>query len=376
MSSGHSLPSLWDSRFDSFRPSEEAVDVSNITRDDIAKISSILAAAGSALQPIQPHELEFYGHLGAGSCFRVECEIYTKKEFLPQPQLVAVKYLRLHGNPGRHTNKFYDGVMRELRVLTHPPFRNHECIIEALAYGWSANSQTGIHPYLVMDYSVHGTLAEYLRRITPPMDECREFALDMAIGLQALHHSGIIHGDLKLDNVLIFDTGGDRPQVAKLADFGASIFDIDFDAGPVSYGGTARYNAPEQEGRLGPQAWRAAQTRERFYKADIYSLGLCVWEAMIHGDDFCDPKWLVTDETVLHFLDRICETEEDGLLNRARLLCEERFAHIQESTIKSAITSTFEITLKIDAAARADIDKVVTILADGTRYEIRSILTR
>lgn len=224
MSSDHSLPSLWDSRFDRFHPSKEAVGVSNITRDDVAKISSILAAAGRGLQLIYPHELETYSHLGAGSCFRVECEVYTKKDFVPQPQLVAVKYLQLPRNPGRDTNKFYDGVMRELRVLTHPPFRNHECIIEALAYGWSANSQTGIHPYLVMDYSDHGTLAKYLQRITPPIDECREFALDIATGLQALHHSGIIHGDLKLDNVLVFNCAGDRPQVAKLADFGASIF--------------------------------------------------------------------------------------------------------------------------------------------------------
>ncbi|KAL8958832.1 MAG: hypothetical protein Q9193_004183, partial [Seirophora villosa] len=349
-----------------FRPSEDAVRVSNITQDDIAKISSILAAAGTRLQYIYPHELTDRSHLGAGSCFRVECKIFKKKDPDQTPQLVAVKYLRLPKSPARDTNKFYDGVMRELRVLTHPPFRNHACIIEALAYGWSASSLTGIHPYLVMDYSVYGTLAVYLHKFTPPVEECREFALDIAVGLQALHHSGIVHGDLKLDNVLVFDADGDRPQVAKLADFGASIFDVDFDDGPVSYGGTARYNAPEQEGRLGPQAWRVAQTREAFYKADIYSLGLCVWEAIIRGDDFCDPEWLLSGETVLDFLDRICETETDGLLGKARFLCEERFADIQESTIKNAIAKTFDVTLRDDAAARADIDTVVTILADGT----------
>lgn len=153
------------------------------------------------------------------------------------------------------------------------------------------------------------------------------------------------------------------------------FFDIDFDDGPVSYQGTAIYNAPEQEGRLGPQAWRLAQTREGFYKADIYSLGLCLWEAIVHGDDFCNPEWLVPNGNVLRFLDRICETEEDGLLGRAQFLCEERFADIQESTIKSAIKNTFDITLRDNAAARADIDTVVTTLADGTRYVILSVLT-
>ena len=146
--------------------------------------------------------------------------------------------------------------MRELRVLTHPPFRNYECLIEALAYGCP---ELGVYPYLVVDYADHGTLAEYLQRITPPVDQCRHLALDVAVGLQALHHSEIVHGDLKPDNVLVFDCAGERQQVAKLADFGASIFEVDFDDGPVSYRGTARYNPPKQEGRFGTQARKAAQ---------------------------------------------------------------------------------------------------------------------
>lgn len=95
---------------------------------------------------IHPHELQFYSHLGAGSCFKVECEIYTKSSRIPSTELVAVKYLKLPKQAGIDNNLFYDGVMRELRVLTHPPFRNHECLIEALAYGWSTSSEFGVHP--------------------------------------------------------------------------------------------------------------------------------------------------------------------------------------------------------------------------------------
>lgn len=362
-----SLSSLWDSRFEESHISKEAFVSTDIAETDSLKISSILAAAGKGLPIIYPHQLQFYKHLGAGSCFKVDCEIYTE-EGGPSPELVAVKYLRLPRSTGPETWKFYDGVMRELRVLTHPPFRNHECLIEALAYGWSTSSELGVHPYLVVDYSDHGTLAEYLQRITPPVDQCRQLALDVAVGLQALHHSDIVHGDLKPDNVLVFNCAGERPQVAKLADFGASIFEVDFDDGPVSYRGTARYNAPEQEGRLGIQARKAAQTKEAFYKADIYSIGLVIWEIMNDGYEFCEPEWLVTGETELQFLDRICEVEEDGVLSKARIFGENRFRDLDQPIVQQAVMNTFEVTLRDKATLRADIDLVIDLLADGVRY--------
>ncbi|KAL8698677.1 MAG: hypothetical protein Q9224_001746 [Gallowayella concinna] len=365
MSLSNSLISLWDSRFDDSHEVLEASSSANVPQNDARKISAILAAAGRGLRIIYPHQLQPYSHLGAGSCFRVECEIYTQSGAIAEPQLVAVKYLKLPKRAGPETNLFYDGVMRELRVLTHPPFKNHECLIEALAFGWSANTESGIHPYLVVDYSDHGTLAEYLQRITPPVDECRQLALDVAVGLQALHQSGIVHGDLKIDNVLVFNCAGERPQVAKLADFGASIFDVDFADGPVVYRGTARYNAPEQARRTGLEAWRVSQTKEAFRKADIYSMGLLVWEVMNNGDDFCQSEWLKDDETDLHFLDRICENEIDGLLSRALAFCQSRFQNVDQPVIKNAVLDTLQGTLKDEAALRFDIGRLIEALAVG-----------
>ena len=357
---------LWDSRFNGSQIPEENFISADNAQADTLKISSILAAAGRRLPVIYPHQLQFYKHLGAGSCFKVECEIYTGEEERPTPELVAVKYLRLPKS-GSDTTHFYEGVIRELRVLTHPPLRNHECVIEVLAYGWSTSPELEFHPYLVVEYSEHGTLFEYLQRITPPVDECRQLALDVAVGLQALHRSDIVHGDLKPDNILIFTCTGQRPQVAKLADFGASMFETDFDDGPVSYRGTARYNAPEQEGRFGSEARKAAQTKEGFYKADIFSMGILIWETMNHGDEFWEPEWLMNGETELQFLDRICETEEDGVLNRARMFCENRFRDLNRPMIQRAVTNTFEITLRDKAALRAHIDLVVGSLAYGVR---------
>ncbi len=359
--------SLWDSRFDLSSDIQNAIASVNIPKDDAFKISSILAAAGRRLIDIHPTELQFHRHLGAGSCFKVECELYTKNIQNPLPELVAVKYLRIPKKQGLVAKRLFDGVKRELRVLTHPPFRNHECVIEVLGYGWSTSPDWGAHPYLVVDYSDHGTLSQYLRRITPSVDQCRNLALDVAVGLQALHGSEIIHGDLKPDNILVFDCDGERPQVAKLADFGASIFDADFEDGPVSYRGTARYNAPELEGRLHSQSGGTAQTKEAFLKADIYSLGLVVWEAMNNGDEYCEPDWLVESETALQLLDRIWKDEKDGLLARALSFCEQRFRELDQPIIEQAITDTFKSTLTDDPSSRGPIEVVVEKLARGVR---------
>lgn len=226
------MSSLWDSRFTDDCGSKIVFPLAELERNDSLKISSILGAAGRRLPLIQPSELSFHKHLGAGACFRVDCESHTKNSAGYSPRLVAVKHMRIGELSDCMNKSFYDGVMREVRVLAHPPLNNHDYIIPALGYVWLQYPLTGTHPYLVVDYSDHGTLTDYLQRIRPPLNERRELALDVALGLEALHNSEIIHGDVKASNVLVFDRFDDyydrsKPQIAKLADFGAAIFEVD-----------------------------------------------------------------------------------------------------------------------------------------------------
>jgi serine/threonine protein kinase len=58
-------------------------------------------------------------------------------------------------------------------------------------------------PFLVLEYAEHRTLKD------PPscrsLSTCsRNLALDTALGVNALHSCGIAHGDIKLENVLMF----------------------------------------------------------------------------------------------------------------------------------------------------------------------------
>ncbi|MBI4861093.1 MAG: serine/threonine protein kinase [Candidatus Riflebacteria bacterium] len=106
------------------------------------------------------------------------------------------------------------------------------------------------HPYLVMEFLEGGTLRARLGRGARDSGEPRmtvreatELAIECLAGLQACHCVGVLHRDVKPENILFDSTG--RP---KLSDFGLSKL-----AGAASsltttgaVVGTPRYMAPEQ----------------------------------------------------------------------------------------------------------------------------------
>ena len=69
-----------------------------------------------------------------------------------------------------------------------------------------------------------------------------EIAYQMALGMNYLHNYGIVHRDLKLENVMMTDTT--EQSVPKLVDFGLAKI-IEPEAQTNSYCGTLEYMAPE-----------------------------------------------------------------------------------------------------------------------------------
>ncbi len=128
--------------------------------------------------------------------------------------------------------------------------------------------------YLVMELLEGESLAGRIQRTGRiPTAELVDIAHQIASVLAASHAAGVIHRDLKPDNVyLVPDAAlGDRARV-KVLDFGiAKLSDA---SGPRTVGtmGTPAYMAPEQWGDSGSVDWRA----------DIYSLG-CVGFEMATG---------------------------------------------------------------------------------------------
>jgi serine/threonine protein kinase len=97
-----------------------------------------------------------------------------------------------------------------------------------------------------------------------PWKTKRTLGLDVAHGIQALHFYGVIHGDVKPQNVLVFEEKKSRYR-AKVADFSHSMFDTGSDTQRHLPGGTPAYAAPE---------WKKPATAKLLRASDVYSYGL------------------------------------------------------------------------------------------------------
>jgi len=105
---------------------------------------------------------------------------------------------------------------------------------------------------------------------------------DVTSGLLALHQSDIVHGDVKVDNVLIFPdmTQNVSGMRAKLTDFGSIIsLSQETFAQLTRYYGTQRTNAPE----VGLQSTSRRLDAAGLIRCDCYSLGLLAMEVIL-GD--------------------------------------------------------------------------------------------
>jgi serine/threonine protein kinase len=139
-------------------------------------------------------------------------------------------------------------------------------------------------PYLVMEL-LHGeTLQQAMdRRGKLPVEQAVDFALQILSGLESAHAIGVVHRDLKPDNVFIVPvTGG---PLLKLIDFGIAKLraSTEYQKGLTRAGvimGTPEYMAPEQ--------LFSAETVD--HRADLYSLGVILFEMLsgrrpADGDD-------------------------------------------------------------------------------------------
>ncbi len=120
------------------------------------------------------------------------------------------------------------------------------------------------HPFLVMELIDGGTLRELLTERGPmPPHAVASVLRPVLGGLAAAHRAGLVHRDVKPENVLISDDGE-----VKIADFGLvrAVAAAGITSASVILG-TAAYLSPEQvrDGNAGP-------------RSDVYSLGILTYE--------------------------------------------------------------------------------------------------
>src|SRR5260221_9581203 len=135
-------------------------------------------------------------------------------------------------------------------------------------------SESGV-VFLVMEYLDGRTLKDLIRSEGPmPLARSVEIVRQVSGALDAAHLQGVIHRDLKSDNIMLSQTnGGDW---AKVLDFAISKIqqpegarDHDITAANLVIG-TPQYMSPEQCSQTGPIDARS----------DVYSLGVIVFEML------------------------------------------------------------------------------------------------
>jgi serine/threonine protein kinase len=123
-------------------------------------------------------------------------------------------------------------------------------------------------PYLVMEYLDGETLGALADRGEIELPTIIAICAQVASALSALHAAGVVHCDVKHENVFVLDdhvTGGRWPRV-KLIDFGVSREVGEVPLAEATIAGTPWCMAPEQ--------WSGAPTP----KSDVYALGCLLYD--------------------------------------------------------------------------------------------------
>jgi len=122
---------------------------------------------------------------------------------------------------------------------------------------------TGRSKYIVMEYIDGITLREYMKRNAPlGIDQAIDFSMQILSALQHAHEKGVVHRDIKPQNIMVQTNGK-----LKVTDFGiAQISDTKNSNAGVAMG-TVYYISPEQ-----------ASGKTTTFSSDLYSAGVMLYE--------------------------------------------------------------------------------------------------
>ena len=191
---------------------------------------------------------------------------------------VALKVLRAEVAPSEEAARRFEREVELLGALRH-------CNIVTLeAVGRLPKGAL----FASMELLEGGTLAAYLaERGALDLGELSPLLEGIASGLQAAHRAGVIHRDLKPDNIFLCGPPPWAPAAIRLLDFGLSKWiggSRLTETGEVL--GTPRYMAPEQ---LMAEPLLDA-------RADLYALGVILYEALAGRPPFdarAASEWIV-----------------------------------------------------------------------------------
>ncbi len=230
---------------------------------------------------------------------------------------VAIKVLR----PDYQTDgEFQERFLREARTLAK---LRHPYIVTVFDIG-----KAGQLYYLVMEFVEGASLRQLLVDQSITERDTLEFVPQIAEALQHAHEAGIVHRDVKPENVLVDALGRVR-----LVDFGlATLFGPNVARGPDDdrVAGTLGYMAPEQ----------FTMPESVDHRADIYATGIVFYEMLAgerpEADSLPPSQRAATDARLDPIVLRATERDRERRYQAARELHSEitAVARTPESTIR------------------------------------------
>lgn len=132
--------------------------------------------------------------------------------------------------------------------------------------------------YFTMSFIEGETATNFIKKSGRlPQNRAISVALDAAEALDYAHGQGVVHRDIKPDNILV-----DRKGNGIVMDFGiAKVADQTRQTAAGTFMGTARYVSPEQ-----------ARGDEIDGRSDIYSLGITLYELVTGRVPFDSDQWM------------------------------------------------------------------------------------
>jgi serine/threonine protein kinase len=222
--------------------------------------------------------------LGKGAFGRVNLGLHRLTR-----RLVAVKAINMEFMKDESSKKKMNNEISILKMLRHP---NVVKLLETF--------DTDKHHLIVMELCPGGDLLNYVRKRRKLNEKYAKFVFKQIMeGLAYLHDNGVVHRDIKLDNILLDGHGN-----IKIADFGVSRKVIDNEI-LFEQCGTPAYIAPEIVRELGYKG----------YPVDIWSAGVCLY-AMLYGNvpfkanQMGDLNKMILDATI-EYKDTVSEEARD-----------------------------------------------------------------
>src|SRR5262245_24710077 len=184
--------------------------------------------------------------------------VVYRGEMLQLGRPVAIKFLHTWIAGLKETVQRFEIEARAMSRLSHP------VCVSVIDFGVDQGA-----PFLVMDY-VTGTSVRSLIDSGPvPVADAIQICRQLLAGLGHAHSQGIIHRDIKPDNILLSDVTGLGLQV-RILDFGvAKLLDATTNLTTGIAIGTPSYMSPEQ-----------ASVEPVDARSDLYSTGIVLYELL------------------------------------------------------------------------------------------------